>query len=176
MRCVVAALASFVVAFGTVEAHPGGTDRFGCHTQSSTGQRHCHGGSDGEGAPPALAAQAGAELGSSWRSRDGEEVTYFASFYTQTDGSMLFLANLGGHLPKTRGVVCYADLGVGIVWLGRTEMFPMFQFGICAKIPFTYLNDADRAPYLKLGAFAALIADGNEAETIGLSAALGFTF
>ena len=175
MRSVLVAVL-VMSSIGGVEAHPGGTDRFGCHVESKSGTRHCHNGdSEGGGVPPVFAAQAGGELGGSWRSQDGEEVSLFGSAYTQHDGSMLFLANVGGHIPKRRGVTCYADLGIGAAWLARTDVFFALQFAIGVKVPFVYMNDAYRSPYLKIGAFGALIDDGNPAETIGVTAALGFT-
>lgn len=45
---IVAAL--IVLSSSTTFAHSGGTDASGCHRDSSTGTRHCHGGSSGSGA------------------------------------------------------------------------------------------------------------------------------
>lgn len=33
---------AFVLAAGIAQAHSGGTDRQGCHTNSKTGVYHCH--------------------------------------------------------------------------------------------------------------------------------------
>lgn len=42
MRLAVGVLV--LLAAGAAEAHGGGTDASGCHTDSSTGSYHCHGG------------------------------------------------------------------------------------------------------------------------------------
>lgn len=39
-----------VLSSSTTFASPGGTDAYGCHVESRTGIRHCHGGSSGSGA------------------------------------------------------------------------------------------------------------------------------
>ena len=41
MRCVFAAVLSLLLA-GAVDAHPGGLNAEGCHTNKSTGEYHCH--------------------------------------------------------------------------------------------------------------------------------------
>ena len=47
LRTLVLTLAALLAA--PVLAHPGGTDSQGCHTDSATGVRHCHGGGGGGG-------------------------------------------------------------------------------------------------------------------------------
>jgi hypothetical protein len=43
MRCLLA-LPLFVILAPTAQAHGGGVDAAGCHTNRKTGVRHCHGG------------------------------------------------------------------------------------------------------------------------------------
>src|ERR1044071_4938955 len=95
-RSCVAFVGCVVTSLGALDAraHPGGTDRFGCHVDSSTGIRHCHGGDGGSSIEFAWTAEIGAEVGGVAYSGPEAWIGYQAAAYLQHDGSLLTLAGL----------------------------------------------------------------------------------
>jgi len=54
-----------LVAWSSVSgAHPGGTDRYGCHVESATGIRHCHNDTAGEAMNVVLGLESSVEASS----------------------------------------------------------------------------------------------------------------
>ncbi|MFN0248643.1 MAG: YHYH domain-containing protein [Kofleriaceae bacterium] len=151
--------------------HPGGTDDNGCHVQSSTGIRHCHG--DGTGPSAARnVAELAVEVGGSSLVR-GERLTYQGSYHLQHDGTMLFMAGFGSETNPDRPIGGYLDLNLGAAWIDRTEVAVVMKAGLGAKVVLFRLNEHRRA-YLKLGGFLDLVfVPGGKA--FGLNLSLGLS-
>lgn len=167
-------LVVIVGTFGNADAHPGGLDRYGCHRDSSTGTRHCHGdGESGEKLNAVPTAEVGVELGGRKWLRNGADVTYFGAWRVQHDGSMLFLAGLGtsGRLGMSR-VGGYLDIGFGAAWITRQQTFFVFRAAAGLRFPLLRLGSIQRQAYFKAGLFIEGIVDGFNAEPAGVDAAL----
>lgn len=153
----------------SVSAHPGGTDSSGCHVQSSTGSRHCHGDA-AEGVDARLVAEAAIEVGSSTL-LNGGHLTYHGSYHLQVDGTMLFLAGFGGGADPMRYLGGYYDMNLGVAWIEQSEVAAMAKFGLGVRTGLFDFGDRGRG-YLKIGAFMDLIfVPGGKA--LGLNATIG---
>lgn len=150
-------------------AHPGGTDASGCHVQSSTGVRHCHGDA-AEGVDARLTAELAVEVGSHAILK-GEHLTYYGSYHLQVDGTMLFLAGFGGGADPMRYLGGYYDMNLGVAWIDQSEIAAVAKFGFGVRTGLFDFGDRGRG-YLKIGAFMDLIfVPGGKA--LGLTATLG---
>ena len=166
----------FVCVASSASAHPGGTDRFGCHVDSSTGLRHCHGTGGGEGGNFVPAAEAAIEVGGSYSVNDHSKLTYHGSFHLQHDASMVFLVGFGGAEKPWGGPSMwslYYDINIGAALLSQESVYFAARAAGGIRADLFEFQAQRHAVYLKAGAFVDLIADGVDAETLGASLTLG---
>ncbi len=167
----------------SASAHPGGTDRYGCHVESATGIRHCHnGGGDGGSELEVLGtAEVAVEAGvSMWvptsNSFSGptEKLGVYASVHLQHDGSMAFMANVDV-IRVLAPAALYIDLGAGAAAV-HSDIYGSLRVAAGVQVPL-YRSIGERgALHLKLGLFLQLIADDVNAEPAGVSGVVGWTF
>ncbi len=160
---------------GATLAHPGGTDRYGCHVESANGIRHCH--NDGEATEEKLnaipTAEVGLEVGGRTYLSERQDVTYFGSWRVQHDGSMLFLGGLGtsGRLGLTN-IGAFVEIEIGAAWVAREQLFFALRAAAGLRFPLMRLGTGQRRLYLKVGFFLEGIADEINAEPAGICASI----
>lgn len=157
-------------------AHPGGTDRYGCHVESATGARHCHndGAGEGDGASSfVLSGEAGLEVGRILYSGQGVWMGWQGGGYIQHEGSVLAIIGVTFHYQSFNAhVVTFIDLGIGAAFLDHANAFA-FRMSAGLKFGLVGGHSDPRGLHLKLGALIEAIADGVSAEPIGVSLVLG---
>lgn len=154
-------------------AHPGGTDRFGCHVESATGVRHCH----NEGASEMNViggVEGGLEVGRAWWHEGAEKVGYHGAAYVQQDGTVALLLGFSAYYHHFEGGGgTYIDLGLGPIWVPESDAALTFRIGAGFKVRVVSFGTPHRFGYLKIGGFVEMINDGVNAEPAGAHLAFG---
>ncbi len=159
-------------------AHPGGTDRFGCHTDSSTGIYHCHGDRTTGPGDFVLGVEGALEAGRVLWNDEQAWIGYQLGGYIQQDATTLALAGFTFHYfafhPR---VVTYIDWSLGVGFVDHYDGPALVVRGSGGvKIGIFGEAAAKQSIHLKVGPFAELIKDGLDAEPLGVAAAVGFAF
>ena len=166
----VVAAAVVALSLAEVRAHSGGTDRFGCHVESATGVRHCHG-EETEAIKFVPTLEGGLEVGRIWVEDDIPIGGFFGATYIQHDGSPLFMGGIAGYW--TLGAVTpFVDISAGVAWIARTNAFLALRISGGIQVPLFPIGNKSSA-YLKLGAFSEILGDGINAEPLGASLSIG---
>jgi hypothetical protein len=163
---------TLLMADSVASAHSGGTDKFGCHVDSSTGTRHCHG-EEGEPLQVVGAVEGGLEIGRGVWQNGLEQLGYFGSVYVQHDGSFLLMGGFAAYYGfGESATVAFVDLSAGLAILGN-ETFVAARTSGGLRIPVVYIRESWSYVYLKLGVFMEGILDGANAEPIGVDLIIG---
>lgn len=169
------ALMTLVAWPAQASAHPGGTDRYGCHVESATGIRHCHNDSAGEAMSVTFGLESSAEASRSYWSDGKEQVGAHGGVYVQHDGTMFFGGGLSAYYSQLGGgSTTFIDIGLGIIWLAHADTALALRTAAGFKIPLFRLGAPHKYGYLKLAGFMELAADGVNAEPVGLHVGVGF--
>lgn len=159
----------------SANAHPGGTDRFGCHVDHSTGLRHCHG-DIGAGESVAPTFEAAVQVEKSLGLVRGDLGVALARVTVQHDGSVFYMAGLAFHFfdlgPRAS---LYWDAQIGLASLARVESYFAFRGAVGVYVPIARFGSG-RALAFRADVFLEAIADGVPVDPAGTSIAVVMRF
>ena len=139
--------------------HPGGTDRYGCHVESATGVRHCHGDE-----PAPLDLQFQARLGAQVIRMLNRDLGLSLAVYY---GEPIVILGVSILWPEARGsgpAAGYATVGLGVGDLGAS-------LDASAGLHYWLWSDV---MFARLGAAVTLAAD--DVGIVSMEATLGVAF